>query len=68
MAGKELLPCFCCGELPKVGSFPLMTGRTGWTCLCRCHETNTYYDKEDAIAEWNEWVESEGVTEEDWDE
>ena len=58
----EPLPCFLCGELPKVGSFKLMTGKYGWTALCpnHCYETATYYERGYAVEDWNEWVESEG--------
>ena len=57
------LPCFVCGALPKLGSFPLMDlRRTGWTCLCpnHCHETEAYLEATDAIRAWNDWVGSEG--------
>jgi hypothetical protein len=57
------LPCFICGALPKLGSFPLMDlRRVGWTCLCpnRCHETEAYLEATDAIEAWNLWVETEG--------
>lgn len=59
----EPLPCFVCGELPKVGSFLLMDLRHhGWTCLCpnRCYETGTYLSRDFAVRDWNAWVESEG--------
>lgn len=57
------LPCFVCDELPKVEDFALMvTYKRGWTCLCpnRHYETETYYDRESAVEDWNRWVESEG--------
>ena len=57
------LPCFICGALPKLGSFPLMDlRRVGWTCLCpnRCHETEAYLDAEGAIEAWNRWCDTEG--------
>ena len=57
---SEPRQCPTCGEAPKVGSFPLMDGRTGWTCLCRCHETGAWLDREGAIAEWDAWVDSDG--------
>lgn len=42
----------------------MMTGKTAWTCLCRnrCHETETWYERADAVADWNAWVESDGET------
>ena len=57
------LPCFVCGALPKVESFKLMVSyKRGWTALCpnKCYETATYYDRESAVKDWNQWVESEG--------
>ena len=57
------LPCFVCGALPKLGSFPLMDlRRTGWTCLCpnHCFETEAYLEATDAIEAWNDWVGTEG--------
>lgn len=63
MAMVEPLPCFACDELPIVGSFLLMDLRHhGWTCLCpnKCYETETYYSREGAVEDWNQWVESEG--------
>lgn len=63
--GTEPLPCFVCGERPKVESFLLMDLRhLGWTCLCpsRCFETGAYYEREGAVGEWNAWVENEGLT------
>lgn len=70
MAGIEPTPCFVCGSLPKVGSFLLMDGRIGWTCLCpnRCFETDAYLDRDGAVTEWNSWVECEGAWAEDEDE
>jgi hypothetical protein len=62
----EPKPCFVCDEPPTVGSFLLMDMRhRGWTCLCpnKHHETNAYYSRDAAVKEWNEWVESEGITE-----
>lgn len=74
-AEAEPLPCFVCGELPKVNSFLLMDMRhRGWTALCpsRCHETGAYHERDDAVAEWNRWVEAEGLdpdgAEDGWDE
>lgn len=67
MGMTEPKPCFVCGRKPIVDSFLLMDlQHRGWTALCpgKCYETNTYYDKEDAIADWNRWVESEGYVEE----
>ena len=62
MADVKPLPCFVCDELPRVGGFLLMDGRTGWTALCpnKHFETNAYYDRNGAVAEWNAWVEGEG--------
>ena len=65
----EPLPCFICGELPKVEDFALMVSyKRGWTCLCpnKHYETNAYYDREGAIEAWNRWVESEGWVDEDY--
>ena len=59
----EPLPCFICGEMPKVGDFALMmTHKRGWTCLCpnKHYETETYYERQYAVEDWNRWVESEG--------
>ena len=64
----EPLPCFVCGELPKVEDFALMVSyKRGWTALCPNHhyETDAYYDRDDAVEAWNRWVESEGWPEED---
>ena len=70
MSELKPLPCYLCGELPKVGAIQLMTGKVVWTCLCPNHhyETNAYYNREGAIDEWNRWVESEGWPEEDEDD
>ena len=62
-AKTEPKPCFVCGRRPIVDSFLLMDMRShGWTALCpsKCYETDAYYDREDAVKEWNRWVESEG--------
>lgn len=73
---SEPEPCFICGQLPKVEDFALMVSyKRGWTALCpsKCYETSMHYDKDDAIADWNQWVESEGYVEEfdmldDWED
>lgn len=72
MSGTEPLPCFICGQMPKVESFMLMDLRHhGWSCLCpsKCFETNTYYGRDGAVGEWNEWVENEGMLDDEgWEE
>jgi hypothetical protein len=65
------LPCFVCGELPKVEDFALMVSyKRGWTCLCpnKHYETETYYERQYAIEDWNRWVESEGWVDGDMDD
>jgi hypothetical protein len=72
MSGIRPLPCFVCGELPKVEDFALMVSyKRGWTALCPNHhyETDAYYDREGAIEAWNRWCDTEGyVNDDDGDE